>query len=231
MRALPSSRTVAVVALALAGCTEAAVMQTPPEEAATPVAPVAPAPAAPTIASLPAWHQNDANPQNKAGDFRWEKLDPRFVASVAAYSTELHALLATSVDRAPVARCLRDLADAIERVPRPGSVDTKAAAARVRVEADRFASADAAYPGTPSAQKEALDAALRAAAGAFVELSRTTYVVAPVASASRELEASIDAITPLGALASHQTQIYKALEHAEVALKAIQVEAAERAKR
>ena len=219
----------AIVASSALACEEQAIMH--PRVTLDPPNPppvVAKASAAAPAASLPDWHKNDANPENKVGQFTWDNVNPKFVAAVASYSSELRQLVAGKIEITAVGRCLKDLGDAIATVPHPTGVDVQSAGERIRIEAARASGAAPAPPGQPAPQKDSIKAALTIASATFAELGRGPYKVEGVVNGNRELEEAVPDITPLGALESHQNEIYRSLQRVEPILRAIEVEAAKR---
>jgi hypothetical protein len=220
---------VVTVASAAVACEDQAIMQ--PHATPDPPEPVAAAPrqtAAPPAASQPDWHKNDQNPDNRAGQFAWDNVDPKFVSAIAGYGSDLRQMVGQKIDAAAVSRCLKNLGEAIATVPRPAGVDVRAAGEKIKDEASKAAIAPPAAPGAPSPQKESIKAALTIASATFAELGRSSYKVEAVVSGTRDLDEALSDITPLGALESHQNEIYRSLQRVEPVLRALQTEAAKR---
>ncbi len=166
--------------------------------------------------------------ENKVGQFAWDNVDPKFVNAVASYSSELRQLVGAKIEITAVARCLKSLGDAIASIPRANGVDVQSAGEKIRSEAARAAGAPPAGPGAPAPQKDSIKAALTIASATFAELGRGPYKVDAVVNGTRDLEEAVPDITPLGALDSHQTEIYRALQRVEPILRALELEAAKR---
>lgn len=237
MRARPSRSTLVLSLLStlLFACgpeIEPAAYPEPHEGGASQPPPVSPYYATPAprpaanqgaVATRPPAPQPQPNTSDDTGAFKWDRVDPAFLGAVASYSKEVSDIIVSGEELDKTRRAVRLLAFAIEKIPVPPGVPVVETAAAMRSDADQLASGSSASM-SQGAKRRTLKDALGAAAKQLSDLGAGTYRGDPkVAESAKTFQDAVSAISSSDAIWTNSSSAYRALQQAELALRAIQI--------